>query len=433
MNRFDELLKDFPGNESISFIVKRFKQINYRGMAVSNHNRQMHFEHIWSILKKIYKYVQNGMMSIRHTDIKKNPSDAEWPLYGKLVADIYIETKRSKGGDSLRKQLFVDMARIGFLERYDKVKQKEILKPGFDQDKFRTWFVKIPDWVCTHIKNNTKKSLNRFYLNELNTLTNNVLSDLIYSHDNNYNSFSLHEVAFFLTAYKTNFGFGSINLKKIYDLIAKWRAINFVQQKLFIGKLKQTCEKINLTAKNKTGKRDYNNFINHARQLMFILTQTPYYQYSDKKRNKILWMKTSLATGGKSTKRDLYEKNQYYSFHSIEKSSKDIVGYELHHIIPLHVAIDINDRKLLDNHLNMILIDSKQHSIIHKTRDSNNSKCCYYKVKTNNLNKSIILSDLMSHPDVAAEIEFINRQNAFFDFNKSDEIQKYNDCLIKGT
>ena len=111
------------GNKALEFIEKRIADEKYRGSPSSEHNRYVMVQ-IIDILTLLDKYTPSqNLMTIRTTDIskRKNNNSDEF-----VYARFCNEAKRKAGigtQDAMRKNLFVDMHRMGLIERYDKDKE----------------------------------------------------------------------------------------------------------------------------------------------------------------------------------------------------------------------------------------------------------------------------------------------------------------------
>ena len=107
------------GNNSLEFIDSRILDDKYRGSWSSQHNRYT-MEKIVTILTLFNKYAPSkDLMVIRTADISKRPNNTpEEQTY----AQFCNEAKAQAGigtQDAMRKNLFVDLHRMGLIERYD--------------------------------------------------------------------------------------------------------------------------------------------------------------------------------------------------------------------------------------------------------------------------------------------------------------------------
>ncbi len=101
-----------PSKECLKFLVKRLQSKDYRGIQISQHNRYTKKE-ILVILQEIYALVGSNLMQIRTTDLSKRPQNVGGEeLYAQLTHNISLKLSRCTQ-DSLRKNIFVDMHRMG--------------------------------------------------------------------------------------------------------------------------------------------------------------------------------------------------------------------------------------------------------------------------------------------------------------------------------
>jgi len=96
---------------------------NNRGAPSSEHNRY-EMNQIIDILTLLDKYAPNqSLMAIRTTDISKRPENTPDEF---TYARFCNEAKQKAGigtQDAMRKNLFVDLHRMGLIERYNKHKE----------------------------------------------------------------------------------------------------------------------------------------------------------------------------------------------------------------------------------------------------------------------------------------------------------------------
>ena len=111
------------GNKALEFIDSRIKDEKYRGAPSSEHNRYV-MTQIIDILILLDKYAPNqNLMTIRTIDISRRPENSPDEF---VYAQFCNETKQKAGigtQDAMRKNLFVDMHRMGLIGRYNKHKE----------------------------------------------------------------------------------------------------------------------------------------------------------------------------------------------------------------------------------------------------------------------------------------------------------------------
>ncbi len=129
-----------PSKECLKFLANRIKSSDYRGLHLSQHNRYDQNK-IKIIIQAIFNEVGGDFLQIRTTDMSKRPSNIIGEeVYVKVVDNICksempqdnLGKKNQVTQDSLRKNLFVDMHRMGLIERYNK--NKEPTNPYIQSD-----------------------------------------------------------------------------------------------------------------------------------------------------------------------------------------------------------------------------------------------------------------------------------------------------------
>ena len=122
IQKLQEIIQIDPSKECIKFLVERLQSNDYRGNHISQHNRYTKKE-ILVILKEIYALVGTNLMQIRTTDLSKRPQNIIGEeIYAKLTNNISLKLARCTQ-DSLRKNIFVEMHRMGLISRYNAQRQ----------------------------------------------------------------------------------------------------------------------------------------------------------------------------------------------------------------------------------------------------------------------------------------------------------------------
>lgn len=110
---------------ALDFIDERLSYDNYRGVKSSQHNRYDLTELI-ETLKLLDEYTpQKSLMYIRHTDLSKRPHNSPEEKVYALFCDKVIQAVGNGTQDTIRKNLFVDWHRMGFIKRFN-AKQEEL-------------------------------------------------------------------------------------------------------------------------------------------------------------------------------------------------------------------------------------------------------------------------------------------------------------------
>lgn len=399
------------GNKSLEFIDSRILDDKYRGSWSSQHNRYT-MEKIVTILTLFNKYAQNkGLMVIRTADISKRPNNtAEEQTY----AQFCNEAKAQAGigtQDAMRKNLFVDLHRMGLIERYDKNKV-----PTDPLSKQSVKYVSLTDQGLKLIE--AKTLLDKFFIfskgvDQLLGGYIDVLLNLLRDTEYNLEKISIYEFMFFVSAIGTETTF-NINTDKCVELIKEYRNLSSIQRKSVVEQLKEKLKPKNYSG-TKTAKRDFHNWHNKAKQVFSILDQTVYFEA----RGETLFLKkgqNSYSGEEQPTRldRSLNEKYQYFVNHKIEK----VEGFELHHVVPLAWSESIHQFKLLDTWKNMVYIDAFSHAKI-----------------TQNRNRNVVMSasgdDLRLKDYSDKEVYLKIKENIVYDIQKQTTMLNYNDELLK--
>lgn len=354
-----------PSNKALEFIDKRLLDDNYRGTESSQHNRYDMAE-IYDILTIMDKYSPNkALMRIRDTDMSKRPNNTpDEAIYARFCENV--KAKVGKGTqDSIRKNIFVDIHRMGLIERYngDKVKLD-----GFDGGSVK--YVSLSDDGIKFIKSSL---LNRAYIftKALDKLLGGYIEiALSMLNERDLGNISKYEFIFFISAIDTGTTF-NLNINQCVELIESYRLLSRTQRTAVIETLKQKLQP-QLFSGNKTKQRDWHNWQNKIDQVYHLFKQTPYFDVSGADK-EILTLSTRkvITKAGEILdlpKRSILEKVAYFQQHKgVAKTS----GYELHHVVPLSWSESPEHYKLFDTWKNMVYIDAYSHAKITQNRNRN--------------------------------------------------------------
>lgn len=350
------------GNKALEFIDARIKDEKYRGSRSSQHNRYV-MDQIIEILTLLDKHSPNqSLMTIRTTDISKRPQNTPDEF---VYAKFCEEAKKSAGigtQDAMRKNLFVDIHRMGLIERYDK--NKNPIDP-FSQHSVK--YVSISNQGLKLIK--AKNILDKFFIfsKGIDTLLGgyiDTLLDILRDKEYGIDKISIYEYMFFVSAIDTETNF-NINTDQAVDLIKTYRTLTPIQRKSVIETLKTEMKPKNYNG-TKTNKRDFHNWHNKAEQVFYLLNQTVYFE----RRGEQLVLKEGQNSFTDTTTRldrSLNEKYQYFVNHGVIKTN----GFELHHVVPLAWSENIHHFKMLDKWENMVYIDAFSHAKITQNKNRN--------------------------------------------------------------
>jgi hypothetical protein len=396
-------------NEAVKYIANRIKHPNYRGNHLSQHNRY-NFDKTIKILSCLNKYIpKKQFMHIRTTDISKRPANLACE---RQYAQFCEEAKEISGigtQDAMRKNLFVDFHRMGFIERFDK--NKNLLNPYEGKS---VSYIRLSDLGLSLIDSKNIKNKYFIFAKGLDNVFNGIIANLI-DILRSCKKLSIYEFMFFVTAIdiaKSKFPF-SLTQEKAIRLIRIFNSLSRIQKKSLIEQVKKELNPKNYDG-NKVDKKDFHNWKNESQQILTLLRETPYFEIRDEN--------ISLSTDKdfkdvliKRLNRSLDEKQLYLQKHEI---TQQIKGFELHHIVPLSWSESIGHFKLLDKWKNMLYIDGFSHAKITQNQNRN--------VILSAQNSDLILSDFQSDK-VVLKID----KNVAYLKSLQKIMLDYNDELLK--
>jgi len=350
------------GNKSLEFIDFRVQDEKYRGSPSSEHNRYT-MDKIMDILKLLDKYAPNqALMTIRTTDLSKRPENTPEEFEYSRFCNEAKEKTEIGTQDAMRKNLFVDLHRMGFIVRYDKNHQPT--EPFFKQG---IKYVSLSSQGQKLIE--AKNRLDKFFIfsKGIDTLLGgyiDILLDILKDKEYDIDKISIYEYMFFVSAIGVEARFNK-NTDDAVELIKSFRNLTPIQRNSAIEKLKSELDPKIFTGSKKE-KKDFHNWHNKVAQIYYLLDQTVYFEV----RREQLVLKSgegSLAEVTTRLDRSLNEKYQYFVKHDVQKT----IGFELHHIIPLSWSENIHHFKLLDKWENMVYIDGYSHAKITQNNNRN--------------------------------------------------------------
>jgi hypothetical protein len=407
-----ELLAISHGNEALEFLANRIADDNYRGDVSSQHNRYTK-DDVILILTLFNKYAPNGsLMKIRTTDISKrpanNPDEKTFALFCTEVA-----AKIHKGRqDAMRKNYFVDFHRMGFIARYNK--DKKTIAP-FETGKIK--YVSLTKQGQKLISATDLEEQFFIFSKGIDSMLGgyiNILLEIFRSAEYNIDTLTIYEHMFFVSAIHANTVF-EIDTQKCIDYINLYRTLSRGQQNAVVKLLKDKMQPQNYSG-NKTDKRDFGNWKNKAQQLFYVIRQTVYFEQRD---NKLVPRELRNAKGETTIliklSRSISEKFEYFTNHKVGKAR--LLGFELHHVVPLSWAESRVQFKLLDVWINMVYIDAFSHAKI--TQNNNNN------VKMENENTTIILSDMIGN-----DVKLVLNTNVLYSPDNLLKMMDYNTKLL---
>lgn len=404
-----ELTRIDPSKECLRFLGERIMSENYRGLQLSQHNRY-DVAVVIVLLEEMYNLVGNNLMAIRTTDMSKRSYNTdEEKTYAIYVNGLSQKLKRCTQ-DSVRKNLFVDLHRMRFINRYDKDKN-----PTHPFNKTPVKYVSISR-LGMELLNNKDKVFNKnfTYTKGIDYMTNGLadeLKDVIFDLNQ---KISLDEYQFFMSFLNCELNNHYYTKTELASYISEYRSMSKFNRIAVVDIIKNYCDP-NKFSGNKKQKRDYHNWRNEAQQTFMILDQTVLYEKYDD--NLILRVKGENALFDSKAKinRSEKQKDLYFENHGIKKEK----GFELHHIIPLMSANSKEEYALLDTWINMIYIDAYTHAIISQTNNKNID-----------LEFEVLDIRLKDPSKIYEDINCIKDKNVLYESSYQEEMQAYNDKVL---
>ncbi len=352
-NEFRQTLLNIDvSKECFKFLADRIAIDDYRGIQCSQHNRY-DMDFIFTMVDELYKIAGTNKIVIRTTDIKKRPVN----LPEEADYAVYVDNLSKKLGrctqDSVRKNLFVDLHRMGLIERY---------KPdGTKLTPYETGtkkYVRVSELGLDFInREHTLLERKLRYTRAIDTLTKGLADELLAIVELD-GTITETEFQFFFSFCAEELNGHIYTITELIEYIKEFRRLSRYQQEFAIGTVKEYCTP-NTFWGDKKNKRDFHNWLNETQQIFMLMSQTAYYEL-DGNALSIRIGKDGVYENKEKFVRSKAEKEKYFKEHSVNKTK----GFELHHIVPLCWAKNALEFATLDVWQNLIYIDGYKHSII---------------------------------------------------------------------
>ena len=401
-------------NDELAFIDKRINDVNYRGDVSSEHNRY-DMDEIYKTLVLLNKYVPNKqLMRIRDTDLKKRPENTPDEYdYARFCENVNASVGKGTQ-DSIRKNIFVDLSRMGLINRYDK--DKNVISP---YERKSPKYVSLTTEGIKFVKENDLLNRAFIFTKAIDTLLGGYIEialHLLKDPEYRIDKITKYEFMFFVSAVDCGTDF-SINLEQCVDLIQKYRTLDRYTQKKVIEILSDKLKPENYKG-NKTARRDWHNWKNKIDQVYHLLAQSPHFDVvGDDLNLSTHKIKTKAGEIIDVMTRSIAEKDAYFNKHKVKRTA----GFELHHVVPLSWAESPEQYKLFDKWENMVYIDAYRHAIITQNRNRN--------IEMQSRGDDILLID---HHGNAVELSF-DQKNILYNPDNQPTMLQYNkelrDCL----
>lgn len=399
LSRFD------PSRACLKFLEERIASDDYRGNQVSQHNR-FNLNVTKEMLRQLNVLVGMNLMQIRDTDLSKRPENIEGEeLYAEYVNRIANGSVGRGTQDSVRKNLFVDFHRMGFIHRFNK--DRVPISP-YQQSPIK--YVSLSRLGLNLALTTNVFEAHTLYTRGIDNITHGLIDDIL-NIVLELDRITEDEYTFFASFLNCELNGKFYSSDAIVELVRDYRSLSRFTKDGIRNEVKRFCDP-DLFTGSKINKRDFGNWVNETQQVFMLLSQTVFFEL----RDKVIYAKVgqnAMYEDNAKLQRSLSEKRKYFTFHNVQKKS----GFELHHVIPLSWARNRNEFAVLDNHINLVYIDGYSHSMI--TQNSNNNVSLTFQ------NNDAIFSDF-SQNQVVCEYH----RNIEYDPNKKTNLLQFNNQTL---
>lgn len=356
----DKLLGIQPALNSLMFLYDRVLKNDYRGIHKLQHYR-WDKEFIKIILKHLprdeYLYHTKGDIS---NDYHYSDEEYEFCQYLDRVNKDLNKIGKSVSDNGVRKIIFVNLQRMGFVDRFtSKKKLCNINK----KSKYR--YVRISQKGLNFLNSKDIFEEQKHLGTALDFVFDGIVQDILdILNSLKHPYLTITEMMFFVTYLHKSWNGIILNKDKIVEFINEFRNLNS-RAKIVEQVINEYCIPEHFSG-NKNDKRDFHNWKNQAQTMFDSLSLMSLFEY-DSQTERLL-LKTKLNGEKIEFKRSSLIKKEYFLNHEIEKD----ITFELHHIVPFYYAKDIDALKAIDNWQNLIYIDANSHKIF--TLDKNAKK-----------------------------------------------------------
>ncbi|NLB54488.1 MAG: hypothetical protein GX811_01745, partial [Lentisphaerae bacterium] len=334
-------------NEFLQYITRRVLDADYRGHQCSQHNR-LTFDYFNTVITTIYEVASDRSFGIHvGDDMGDVQSDAH--TYYAIVANIKNIAGKATI-NSLKKNTFPDIARMGFLNRDNK--KDGLIDETLDRRK-SVYRVSLSETGVQFALASTYDKLKLFTAG-IDVLTKNTASELVellMLNDFGIESISILEYMYILSDDRDEI---SLNDKTRY--LISYRSLSGRQKEQVDELLKQFCRPLNRKEwGDKTLLCDYSNWKNESHQIFGLLANSTYF----KVESGVLVANTgNFGMFLPGTVRGSRGKSEYFIKHRVQRT----LGFELHHIIPFSAAQNKSQTLWVDDFKNLIYLGKSKHA-----------------------------------------------------------------------
>lgn len=368
----EKLLGIQPALQCLHFLYHRILRDDYRGTHKLQHYR-------WNkdYIKIVLQYLpKNEMLYHTQGDIYEDyvykAEELAFCEYLKAVNKALLSHNIGSITDmAMRKIIFVNLQRMGFIERFDK--NKKLCEIGKTYRNYR--YVKITQNGLDFIHSKDIFEEQKHLGIALDSLFGGVVQDILdIINELEPKHLSISEMMFFVSYLGKDYQGNILTKDMIIDFINEFRSL-MARQSVVESVISAFCNPQNFRG-NKTQKRDFHNWKNEAQSIFDSLNLMSLFEYDRQKER--LFLRADINKETIAFKRSSLIKIQYFQEHEVQKD----VRFELHHIVPFYYAKDIDSLKAIDDWQNLLYIDAKSHKIL--SLDKNKKKAIKLNFEGNN-------------------------------------------------
>lgn len=343
------------GNEFIEYIINRVLSSDYRGFQCSQHNR-LTYSYFMNVIMSIYKFAGDKIFDIHiGDDLGVRQGNAS------CYYDIVNEIKKITGKgtiNSIKKNTFPDIARMGFLNRYNK--SGDLISENGSRSCI--YKVGLSNLGIEYAEKDNYTKL-KLFTDGIDYLTKNLASELVelfYTNDYDIDKLDLKEFMYIISDDRSQ-----ISVTDKLRILREYRKLTFIEKTKIDKCLKDYCNPNNRKCfSNKTLLRDYSNWKNESQQIYCLLANSRYFKING---NDLVLNTYNNGLFYEQPKRGEKAKKDYFEKHRIKRRD----GYELHHIIPFSKALNKKDVIYIDDYKNLIYLSSEKHKEFTKLNNNN--------------------------------------------------------------
>lgn len=406
----DKILEISPKNLAIQFIHERLKSKNYRGIHLVQHARYTYPELIGCLLA-IYAVVGESKLRVPKGDPVSEDDVKDFPEFKNMV-EIYRATFEKGKYKSMKKINFLNLARMGFLDRLDE--KNNIIPISKKASKMDAIILnELGKKILFEPKNSRY-----IFTKGLDFLFDGYMSEILNLLQSKELKGKINEDEFFLfvsyIGFKLDNSQTKTNIHDIEKYILEYRKLKKHEKTQIIDFINKLSSKTKNKGKNK-GYIDKDNWKNQTQSIFNLLSFTANLTVNN---GDLIYGKK--RTGTQITlERSIKEKELYFSKHSINVNDWKKKGYELHHIYPLAYASNDDEFLKIDSWDNLIYIDGKKHAEITQKRNK------HIKLEFDNANIKLQVPN--NENDV---INAIKNENVIYNESNKTIMKSKNDDLL---